>query len=884
MGHSPGSSYIAKKEQNNNENDGQRSRVYSLKMGRWWKRTMLPAFGESGQDHHEERTSLLDPATSTSSSNHQSYDSTEQFPRENHGVAHGFELQQQSSVGCRITDEGHSWMHRTIKHAVICTLIVAAALFVFVADSSLDDMPDFPPAPLLPSAFVDTDATTHAATASLSGLAASMLPSFYADMLPTLSILTETVMPGAVYATRKSMLETRDLLDVFSLVYPNTTSSNATVGLENEDLWGSLRLFLDEGYTLVGEYLDLNHSNVKYSEEQLEQSRNPVLDWHTRFRVFNQDHDVNAFLATPTTDDCFYHENESRLFWKHIPVPNRPHGGDPAMASLQYLASKQLGVSLKYWKRVYPYTSIDATAHEDYHDLRKMLRSLVDEFHLFGSTMFPTLSKTKSAVKTLAKARGLLGDMNDDWTAYMFYLKHNEYLGSQTELANRVNEAWKDFKIWADESGFENSIRYLKEHMEHTQQIIVARNTTTGNRTPLSLEEFLKARKEGPTRHFVMGNEAGDADSIISAITLAYIESVKGHTEKTPIVSIPQADLETQRPETALLLKLAGISNAAGVLLFVDQPIVTESTEATEVTLVDHNRLADTFQQNDWKVVEIVDHHHDQGMYMDTCSGPSRWIAFADDEALAASACTLVVERMEELWRKPYPSSLSVLLLGVILLDSVNLSPQAGKVTQRDRDAVQILLNDTNWQELSQESKEVLKISLSSGPNTTAFFDALQDTKYDPGFWMSLSMRDALRLDYKEYTYTDGSFGVSTVLMPLDSFLLKHEFIAGIHRFMVEQNMNFLGIMLASEKDGHLCRQLVLCGTESFPLPDMAQFLLHSDYDQDSLELMEIEGISIPPDNSGLSFRFFDQRNVKASRKQIGPILLEFFDTASAGD
>jgi exopolyphosphatase len=859
---------------------------------------MLPCFDDSGQDYHEETINLLDPATITSSSNHQSYDATEHCLRENHDT-HDFELQQQASGGCRIPVEGHHWIHRKIKHVALCTLIVAALAFVFVADSSRDDVPDFSPAPLLSSAFADADATTHADTDSLSGLAASMLPALYADMLPRLRMFTETVMPGAVYGTRKSMLKTRDLLDVFSLVYPNTTSSNATVGSENEDLWGSLRFFLDQGYTLAGEYLDLNHSHVKYSEEQLEHSRNQVLDWHDTFRVFNQDHDVHAFLATPSTDNCFYHEKESRLFWKHIPVHNRPYGGDPATTSLQYLASKQLGVSLKYWKRVYPYTSVDSIVHKDYHDLRKMLRSLIDEFQLFGSTMFPNSPpQTQSAFNTLTKARHLLGDMNDDWTAYMFYLDHNEYRGLQTELASRVNEAWKDFKIWADSSDFERSIRYLKNHMEHTMNVRTnqtinisplifpseVQNTTTHKRKPLSLEEFLKARKERPTRQFVMGNEAGDADSIIGAITLAYVESVRGHTKKTPIVSIPQADLETQRPETVLLLKLAGISNATGVLLFVDQPVVTESTEATEVTLVDHNRLADTFQQNDWKVVEIVDHHHDEGMYEDTCSGPaSRWIAFADDKALVASACTLVVERMEELWRKPYPPSLGVLLLGVILLDSVNLSPDAGKVTQRDRDAVQILLDDTNWQELSQESKEVLKINSSSGPNTTAFFDALQETKYDPGFWKSLPIRDALRLDYKEYIYKDGSFGVSTVLMPLDRFLLKQELTTGIQRFMMERNMVFLGIMLASVQDGHLCRQLVLCGTESFPMPGMVQFLLHSNYDQDSLGLMEFEGISTPSDNSSLSLRFFDQLDVK-SRKQIGPILLEFFETTSAGD
>ena len=95
---------------------------------------MLPAFCESGHDHREETSSLLDPVISTHSSKHQTYDSTEQGIRENHGVAHDFELQHQ--------DEGHRWRHKKIKHAALCTLIVAAAVVVFMADSSLDDVPD----------------------------------------------------------------------------------------------------------------------------------------------------------------------------------------------------------------------------------------------------------------------------------------------------------------------------------------------------------------------------------------------------------------------------------------------------------------------------------------------------------------------------------------------------------------------------------------------------------------------------------------------------------------------------------------------------------------------------------------------------------------------
>jgi hypothetical protein len=96
-------------------------------------------------------------------------------------------------------------------------------------------------------------------------------------MLPRLSLLlTQTVIPGAVYATLKSMLKTRDLLTCWS-VYPDATSSNATVGLENRDLWGVFLLFwIKEGYTLVGDYLDLNHSHV-HTPKNSWSSRNQVL-------------------------------------------------------------------------------------------------------------------------------------------------------------------------------------------------------------------------------------------------------------------------------------------------------------------------------------------------------------------------------------------------------------------------------------------------------------------------------------------------------------------------------------------------------------------------------------------------------------------------------
>jgi hypothetical protein len=336
----------------------ERSPVHSGKMwqSRERERTLPLVFEENGPDNLVETSSLLDSASTSSSNQNQSYDSTEQCRNygvalgllENHGLAHEFDLQQQASGGCGIPHDGH----RKIQHVAFCTLILAVAVFLFVADSSREERslvgnagfskPGASSVLALSSELVFSSpfvvATATADDDSLSGLAASMLPAFYADMLPRLDMFTKTLVPGEVFKTRKFMLATRDLLDVFSPVYPNTTT--ATIGLENEDLWGSLRFYLDDGYMVVGDFLDLNHAHVKYSKRQLNHSRNRVLQWHARFRKFREAHDVPAFLAAPTIDSIsFHHEKESRLFWKHI--HKRPGGGDPATASLQYLGSKQ---------------------------------------------------------------------------------------------------------------------------------------------------------------------------------------------------------------------------------------------------------------------------------------------------------------------------------------------------------------------------------------------------------------------------------------------------------------------------------------------------------------------------------------------------------------
>jgi len=295
-------------------------------------------------------------------------------------------------------------------------------------------------------------------------LASAMLPAWYNLSVSRLPIFTELVKPGGVYKTRKILLKTRDLLDVFSPVYPNSTTSNNGDVL---DQWQAIRDVFNVGYMAVGEFQDLHNAHVLYSEEQLEHYKKPVLEWKRDFELLQQTFDVPAFLANAPTVEGGYRHHESRLFWQMLGL--RARGGDPATPWLQYLGRGQLKRALKYLSRVTPFQSVlDEEHHKEYHNLRKELRSVNDEYDLFQWVMFPIKSGTPSVMGDIETARKLLGDMNDDWTAYEIYVQNDEYPYEQERLAERINEEWPNFKRWCVETNFSKNLKYLIKKMDST--------------------------------------------------------------------------------------------------------------------------------------------------------------------------------------------------------------------------------------------------------------------------------------------------------------------------------------------------------------------------------------------------------------------------------
>lgn len=371
--------------------------------------------------------------------------------------------------------------------------------------------------------------------------------------------------------------------------------------------------------------------------------------------------------------------------------------------------------------------------------------------------------------------------------------------------------------------------------------------------------------------HVVVGNPAGDADSIISSLSLAYVDHLTGEKpNKSPIVSVSRADLPLRR-ETVLLLGMMQVSTQA--LTYLDD--LPSAMHDSSVTLVDHNKLLYS-QLEGSKVAEILDHHMDEQAH-DHVVGELRNIAFEGSSALVGSACTLIAERLLQSSPREIPSDLALGLLGVILLDTVNMSKSAAKGTLRDQAASDALMKMTDWSALSQQDS-TKQFFTSQQPDTQGLYDFLNESKFDIAFWKSLSAKDALRLDYKQFTASSGDvFGAASVLLPLSDFLEKPDLEQELLEYMAACKIPILVVLSMVIADDKPTRSVLVCGPIGSTLVDsMANHLLNTE----SLQMTEIESAS----TSELTIRQFAQGNPKGSRKQIVPILMNFYDTMDRGN
>jgi len=353
-----------------------------------------------------------------------------------------------------------------------------------------------------------------------------------------------------------------------------------------------------------------------------------------------------------------------------------------------------------------------------------------------------------------------------------------------------------------------------------------------------ALNAFLKsatnaARAGQPARIF-MGNEASDLDSMASSVLFAWSKgAVSNGLPNVPVMNIPREDFNL-RTEAAWLFKEAGVD--AANLLFLDEIDLNALFAAggSRLVLVDHNKLG--AKQAAWAdaVEEIIDHHADENLYPNA----SKLIE------PVGSASTLVAEAL--LSKGSPEAGIAVLALGTILLDTVNLDPDAKRVTPRD-EAV------------------ALKLLAIAGADRKALFDSLQFEKFNVA---ALSSRDILRKDYKQYRMGQVTCGMSSALLPLTDWIRKDAALeSAFASYATECKLDVLVVMSAYTAPDFK-REMAVHSADAALRARLVEFM-----NKAGLGLATLVGTTGNTD-------YFSQADLSQSRKKLQPLLSEFLQNA----
>ncbi len=350
----------------------------------------------------------------------------------------------------------------------------------------------------------------------------------------------------------------------------------------------------------------------------------------------------------------------------------------------------------------------------------------------------------------------------------------------------------------------------------------------------LHLEQAKKSISSNSSKCYVFGNEAADLDSMATSLVYsAYKHALNPQQVFIPVIPISRADFPL-RTEALWLFSQAGLT--ADDLIFLEDVNLYDElkNDTNTMIMIDHNRPAKQFSDSKARVVEVIDHHEDEGIYPD---------AF-QSIASVGSCATLAAEIIFHDHREIIDTCSALLLAGTILLDTVNLDPEAGRVTPRDVAAFDLL---KPFVARSQQE----------------FFDALQFEKFNVS---ALSSYDILRKDYKEFAWSGITCGISSSLLAVSTWKQKDpELCETLTRYSSENSLDIL-IVMCAYTDPDFTREMIIFSKDSSLRKQVLDCLNEAGT---GLSPMPKEGFN---DAEG-TFELYSQADIGKSRKKISPIL-----------
>ncbi|WFC95735.1 exopolyphosphatase [Malassezia brasiliensis] len=363
------------------------------------------------------------------------------------------------------------------------------------------------------------------------------------------------------------------------------------------------------------------------------------------------------------------------------------------------------------------------------------------------------------------------------------------------------------------------------------------------------LAAFLRTRKglaaHGAT-HWVLGNEAGDLDSLACAIGFAFLSQYAEPSgpQWVPVVQTPRADL-VLRPENLAMLHKCSVDPEA--LVCVDE-MPALGADAV-LALVDHNRVSDAFRAA--HVAAVVDHHADEGMHTD--AGARVVVPPERAGSCASVLTTYFAPRLPP--APPLPPAMADLLLSAVLIDTYNFSPEAGKAQAVDEAARAFLARQSSYPDADAQA---------------ALFDALVRAKSDVS---GLSVAQKLRRDYKllECETQGGGvwrIGTSSTVEPLAALVRdgSDALTDALRTFCTERKLDVEVVLAGFHDDAGQAHRELLVYAPDARSPFGEALAAHRAHGVD-LAPLAVPGLAA----SGAWCAAYTQRDARVTRKQFAP-------------
>ncbi|KAM9685834.1 exopolyphosphatase PRUNE1 isoform 1-T1 [Trichechus inunguis] len=357
------------------------------------------------------------------------------------------------------------------------------------------------------------------------------------------------------------------------------------------------------------------------------------------------------------------------------------------------------------------------------------------------------------------------------------------------------------------------------------------------------MEDYLQgcraALQDSRPLHVVLGNEACDLDSMVSALTLAFYLAKTTEAEEVfvPVLNIKRSELPLRGDNVFFLQK---VHIPESILIFRDEIDLHALHQAGQLTLilVDHHVLPKSDAALQETVAEVLDHRPIEQEHCPPCHVSVE---------LVGSCATLVTERILQGAPEILDRQTAALLHGTIILDCVNMDLKIGKATLKDRRYV-----------------EKLEALFPDLPNRNDIFDSLQKAKFDVS---GLTTEQMLRKDQKTIHRQGTKVTVSAIYMDLEAFLQRSGLIADLRAFCQAHSCDVLVAMT------------ILFNTNNEPVRQLAVFCPHVALRMTIcgvLERSHAPSLKLTPlPSTHPDLQAYLQGNTQVSRKKLLPLLQE---------